>query len=244
MNLLNLPVNLSGNYVKNLVNQAGWSSLLSSTWKTQQRIILLSVSHIYMPILYSPGSGWWSYLSLSVQDWSLQCPSNAIWTFKIYLSKQPFKTQLQIENEDVIWSSQNNLPITRTNKHMALSLQEVELDGWFLIPHIVLEICIMYHSCTSLMWVLYFISIILDWRLGFEPTLQLKGWNLRALQNETCMRASILNIAFGVWTLNCYVLCIYIYIEREGIVKLTTHDQLLCEVSIRLWLVIQVDPTY
>jgi hypothetical protein len=40
---------------------------------------------------------------------------------------------------------------------------------------------------------LCFISIFLDWRLGFEPTLQLRGWNLRALQNETHTRASIFN---------------------------------------------------
>ena len=59
----------------------------------------------------------------------------------IPLSKQPFKTQPQIENEDVTWSPQYNLPATRTNKRRALSLQEVELDGWFLILHIVLETC-------------------------------------------------------------------------------------------------------
>ena len=41
---------------------------------------------------------------------------------------------------------------------------------------------VLYSSCTSLIWVLYFISTSLDSRLGFEPTLQLKGWNLRALQ--------------------------------------------------------------
>jgi hypothetical protein len=38
----------------------------------------------------------------------------------------------------------------------------------------------------------------LDWRLEFEATLQLKHWNLRALQNETYMRAPILNIAFDL----------------------------------------------
>ena len=32
------------------------------------------------------------------------------------------------------------------------------------------------------MWVLYFISKFLIWRLGFELALQLKGWNLRAVQ--------------------------------------------------------------
>ena len=57
----------------------------------------------------------------------------------IPLSKQPLKTQPQIENGDVTWSPQYNMPATRTNKHRALSLQEVELDGWFLILHIVLK---------------------------------------------------------------------------------------------------------
>ena len=49
--------------------------------------------------------------------------------------------QLQIENEDVTWSPQYTLSNTRTNKRKALSLQEVELDGWFVILHIVLETC-------------------------------------------------------------------------------------------------------
>ena len=122
--------------------------------------------------------------------------SNAIWPFKIYLSQNnPSKTQPQIENEDVTWSPQYNMLVTRTNKRRALSLQEVELDGWFLILHIVLETCTIYcNSCTTLMWILSFISIFLDWRLEFEPALQFKSWNLRALQNETHVGASILNI--------------------------------------------------
>ena len=33
------------------------------------------------------------------------------------------------------------MPVTRTNKHRALPLQEVELDGWFLILYIVLDTC-------------------------------------------------------------------------------------------------------
>ena len=57
----------------------------------------------------------------------------------IPLSKQPFKTQPQIENEDVTWSPQYNLHATRINKRRALPLQIVELDGWFLNLHIVLE---------------------------------------------------------------------------------------------------------
>ena len=43
--------------------------------------------------------------------------------------------QPHIENEDVIWSLQYNLHVRRTNKRMASSLQEVELDGRFLILH-------------------------------------------------------------------------------------------------------------
>ena len=54
----------------------------------------------------------------------------------IPLSKQPFIMQPQIENEDVTWSPQYNMTITRTNKWRALSLQEVELDSWFLILQI------------------------------------------------------------------------------------------------------------
>ena len=57
----------------------------------------------------------------------------------IPLSKESFKMQPQLENEDITWSPQYNLHATRTNKCRALSLQEVELDGWFLILHIVLE---------------------------------------------------------------------------------------------------------
>ena len=59
----------------------------------------------------------------------------------IPLWKQSFKTQPQIETKDVTWSSQYNLPTTRIKNCRTLSLQEVELDGPFLILHIVLETC-------------------------------------------------------------------------------------------------------
>ena len=63
---------------------------------------------------------------------------------EIYLSQNnPSETQPQIENEGITWSPQYNMPVRRTNKRRPLSLQEVELDGWFLILHIVLEN--MYH---------------------------------------------------------------------------------------------------
>jgi hypothetical protein len=103
----------------------------------------------------------------------------------IPLSKQPFNMQPQLVNEDVTWSLQYKMHVTRTNKRRALSLQEMELDGWFLILHMVPKTCTIYS--------LYFISIFLNWHLEFERALQLKGWNLRALQHETPMKASILN---------------------------------------------------
>ena len=109
----------------------------------------------------------------------------------IPLSKHPFATRPRIENDDVTWSPWYNLPVTRTNKRRALSLPEVELDGWFLIH------CIgnMYHVLHAQVYYEFCISfrMFVDRRLGFEPTRQVKGWNMRALQNETYMRASILN---------------------------------------------------
>ena len=47
----------------------------------------------------------------------------------ILILKKPFKTQPQIENEDVAGSPQYNLSATRTNKRRALSLQEMKSDG-------------------------------------------------------------------------------------------------------------------
>ena len=110
----------------------------------------------------------------------------------IHLLEQPFKTQPQIENEDVTWSPQYNLPTTRTTKRRALSLEEVELDGWLLILHIVFKTFTIRFMHKFNMSFFYFISIFLDWRVGFEPILQLKRKNLRAVQNENHMRASTL----------------------------------------------------
>ena len=133
-----------------------------------------------------------------------QCPSlKSSMAFKcdldlqnIPLSKQPLKMQPHIKNENITWSSQYNLTGARTNKCKALLIQEVGLDGWFLILTLYWK-HVPCNSCTSLTWVLDFHSTFLDWRLGFEPTLQMNGWNSRALQNETHMRASILNTALG-----------------------------------------------
>ena len=84
---------------------------------------------------------------------------------------------------------------TRTNKRRALSILVRSWVRWLILDS---SHCTWKHvphnSCTNLVPVLYFISIFMDWRLGFEPALQLKSWNLRALQNETRTRASILNI--------------------------------------------------
>ena len=77
----------------------------------------------------APKSECWSSHRNSVQDWSLQRPSNASRPFKhIYTS---LKTTLQnarnpkLRNEDITWSPQFSLPATRTNKRMASSLQDV-----------------------------------------------------------------------------------------------------------------------
>ena len=83
----------------------------------------------------------------------------------IPLSKQSFKPQPQIENEDITWNPQNNMPATSTNKRRSLSLQEVRLDGWFLILHIVLEHMyhiihaqVSYEICVSFLY--YWIDIL------------------------------------------------------------------------------------
>jgi hypothetical protein len=144
-----------------------------------------------------------------VQTWRLACNQcsrlKSLVPFKcnlalqnIPLSKQPFKTQPQIENEDATWSPRYNLHVTKTNKRRTLSLQRSGIR-WLILDssHYTWN---MYHMTlyTILVWALYFNSIFLDWRLGFEPTLQPHSWNLRALQNEIHRRASILNVGFHV----------------------------------------------
>ena len=75
--------------------------------------------------------------------------------------KYSFKSQPQIENEDVTWSPRYNLPATRTNKHRALSLQEVELDGWFLIYSHCTEN--MYHIIHAQVYYEFCISFLYSW---------------------------------------------------------------------------------
>jgi hypothetical protein len=116
----------------------------------------------------------------SVQDWSLQCPSNAIQPFKIHLSqnnpskrnpKLKIKTSLEVLN--VICPSQEP-----TNKRRASSLQEEELDSWFLILHSVLETCTIkfMHKCYMSYVFHFYILGLMSWiwtnpsieRLKFE----------------------------------------------------------------------------
>ena len=76
------------------------------------------------------------------QDWSLRCPSNMTWLFKTNLSQNnPSQRNPKLEMKTSL--EVLNMPITRINKCRALSLQEVELDGWFLILHIILKTCIV-----------------------------------------------------------------------------------------------------
>ena len=58
-----------------------------------------------------------------------------------YTSLKTTLQNTQIKYEDVTYSRPYNLSATRTNKRRALSLQKVELDGWFLFLHNVLGTC-------------------------------------------------------------------------------------------------------
>ena len=103
----------------------------------------------------------------------------------IPLSKQPYKTQPQIENEDITGSPQYNMHATRTNKRRALSLQETESHGRFLILHIVPETCTIWsmHKFNIIIFVFHFYIVgLTSWiwtnplieRLKFESS---SKWN-------------------------------------------------------------------
>ena len=101
--------------------------------------------------------------------------------------------QPQIGNEDVTWSPRYNMFTTKTNKRRVLSLQEAELDGRFMFPHIALETCtIKFNHKVNMSFVFHFYTLELTSWI-WTSSLQLKNWNLRALQNETHMRVSISN---------------------------------------------------
>ena len=125
------------------------------------------------------------------------------------LSKQPFTTQPQIENEDVTWSPRYNVPNRRTNEHRALSLREVELDDWFLILHIVLETCTTWFMRKfSMSFVFHFYILgLTSWiwtnpsteRLKFESASKwssYEGFNL-----EHCPTPTPTNVQD--WSLQC-----------------------------------------
>ena len=90
--------------------------------------------------------------------------------FKIYFSQHnPLKRDPELKIKTPLERLQRHLPVTRINKcSRAFSVQEVGSDGWsqFFTLYWKRVPC---NSCTSLIWVLYSISIFLDWRLGSEP---------------------------------------------------------------------------
>ena len=100
--------------------------------------------------------------------------------------------QPQIEHVDITWSPQYNLPATRTNKRRALSLQEMKLDGWFLILHIILETsCIMWFMHKfNMSFVFHFYTLgLMSWiwinssieRVKFESPSKMKHiWGLQS----------------------------------------------------------------
>jgi hypothetical protein len=124
---------------------------------------------------------------LGLTSWIWTSPS--IKELKFESPWEPFKMKLLWGLQSwtlimtMIFSALENINYTPSLNYTPYSLTL----GLFYWKHV------SYTSCTSLIWVSYFISVFLDWRLGFEPDIQIKGWNLIALQNETPIRASILN---------------------------------------------------
>ena len=123
------------------------------------------------------------------------------------LSKQPFRMQPKFENEDVTWSPWCNLPATRTNKHRALSLRVVELDGWFLIICIVLETCtiwFMHKFNTSFVFHFHILGLM-SWIWTNLSTGGLKfeifsKWNsYEGFNLEHCLLLICLTIGFCYW---------------------------------------------
>ena len=93
-----------------------------------------------------------------------------VWPFKFYLFQNNLskrKTQLKMKTSIEVL---NIVCHHKTNKCTALSLQEIKLDGWFLILLIVLKTCTIsfMHKCHMSFLCRFYI-------LGFEPAPQLKG---------------------------------------------------------------------
>ena len=73
------------------------------------------------------------------KELSLQCPSSTIWPFKIYLSQNsPSKRNPNLKMNTSLEVLNMICP---PQEPTSIGLQEMELDGWFLILHIVLETC-------------------------------------------------------------------------------------------------------
>ena len=91
------------------------------------------------------------------QDWSLQCPSNAIWPFKIHsLKNNPLKHNPKLKTKTPFKILNIICPPQDPTKRRALSLQEVELDGWFLIfSHSTRN---MYHIMHAWVWYEFCVS--------------------------------------------------------------------------------------
>ena len=128
------------------------------------------VSHFYVLGLTS-----WTWTNPSIEELKSESPSKYT-----SLKHNPSKRNPKLKIEDVTWSPQCALLGTRTNKHKALSKQEVELDGW----------CVSNSShCTENMF------HIIHARVPYECCISFLCswiWNLSALHNETHMMASIL----------------------------------------------------
>ena len=79
------------------------------------------------------------------------------------------------------------------NKFSDVSIKHIKRLQRFSFPKLI-------HSCTSLMWVLYFISIFLDryLALNYPFKWKVKIWEPFKFQNETHMRASTLNTVSNV----------------------------------------------
>ena len=123
----------------------------------------------------SIAGGLWPVFKIEV----FKCPSNVIWSFKIYFSqKNPPKCNPKLKMKTSPWSPQYNLLTTRINKRRALSRQEVEYDGWFLVFHIVLQTrTIIFMHRFNMSFVFHFYILRLTPGIWTSPsTERLKIW--------------------------------------------------------------------
>ena len=105
----------------------------------------------------------WATSHLFKKDRSLQCPSNAIWPFKIYLSQNnPSKRNPKLEMKTsfevlkIICLPQEPTSIRHFNHQKWNQMVD------FLFFTLYYWKQVSYNSCTRFIWVLYFISIYLE----------------------------------------------------------------------------------